>query len=332
MAATIPTALKHADIARFAQRAGQLEKAKPVVAYWCNYWIVNQILAKGLHNSDDESMTYTMHLMDKLEQSKADHRDNEAIVDDLAGQAYVDQFGTETLERAESAMKLNKATRQTADTFLASATFLELCQIWGPLDPAVASKIKYAKYHAVRIAKAIKAGEDPNLYNPAPMETSATVQPSVQFESPQFQPADDVKQEERDRVRSTTYQPFVEDVPDGRELSELQIAQPLRPSGAPSTSETTSQDPAREYYHSATERVENYHSQLGNDGLAAMEPAQGSSATFDEVGYFPRISGSNGIEQPVPASQEIPWDERALAPPPNPSDSSMATPSLIPTT
>lgn len=159
------------------------------------------------------------------------------------------------------------------------------------------------------------------------METSATVQPSVQFESPQFQPADDVKQEERDRVRSTTYQPFVEDVPDGRELSELQIAQPLRPSGAPSTSETTSQDPAREYYHSATEGVENYHSQLGNDGLAAMKPAQGSSATFDEVGYFPRISGSNGIEQPVPASQEIPWDERASAPPPNPSDSSMATPS-----
>ena len=35
MAATIPPALKTADITRFAQRAGQLEKAKPVVAYWC---------------------------------------------------------------------------------------------------------------------------------------------------------------------------------------------------------------------------------------------------------------------------------------------------------
>ena len=33
--AAIPPALKAADIARFAQRAGQVEKAKPVVAYWC---------------------------------------------------------------------------------------------------------------------------------------------------------------------------------------------------------------------------------------------------------------------------------------------------------
>ena len=35
MAVAIPPALKAADIVRFAQRAGQVEKAKPVVAYWC---------------------------------------------------------------------------------------------------------------------------------------------------------------------------------------------------------------------------------------------------------------------------------------------------------
>lgn len=37
MASSIPTALKSADIARFAQRAGQVEKAKPAIAYWCKY-------------------------------------------------------------------------------------------------------------------------------------------------------------------------------------------------------------------------------------------------------------------------------------------------------
>ena len=35
MAAAIPAPLKAADVARFAHRAGQLEKAKPVVAYYC---------------------------------------------------------------------------------------------------------------------------------------------------------------------------------------------------------------------------------------------------------------------------------------------------------
>lgn len=32
------------------------------------YWIINQILAKGLHNTDQECLAYTTTLMDKLEQ------------------------------------------------------------------------------------------------------------------------------------------------------------------------------------------------------------------------------------------------------------------------
>lgn len=31
------------------------------------YWVVNQILAKGLHNSDGDILNYTTSLMDKLE-------------------------------------------------------------------------------------------------------------------------------------------------------------------------------------------------------------------------------------------------------------------------
>lgn len=37
MAANIPTQLKSADLGRFALRAAQIEKAKPVIAYWCKY-------------------------------------------------------------------------------------------------------------------------------------------------------------------------------------------------------------------------------------------------------------------------------------------------------
>lgn len=35
MASNIPASLRGADIGRFALRAAQIEKAKPVVAYWC---------------------------------------------------------------------------------------------------------------------------------------------------------------------------------------------------------------------------------------------------------------------------------------------------------
>ncbi|KAL1992533.1 hypothetical protein VTN49DRAFT_4565 [Thermomyces lanuginosus] len=166
MAANIPNSLKSADIARFVTRAAQLERAKPVIAYWCNYWVVDQVISKGLHNSDEEAMQFTTKLMDKLERFKSENSDNEAVTDNVVAKAYVEQFGHEVFNRADNAVRANKASKQTADTFHAAATFLELLQIWGELDPDVASKIKFAKYHAVRIAKAIKNGEDPNLSNP----------------------------------------------------------------------------------------------------------------------------------------------------------------------
>ncbi|PWY95677.1 DUF605-domain-containing protein [Aspergillus sclerotioniger CBS 115572] len=177
MASTIPASLRSADIGRYALRAAQLENAKPVIAYWCNFWIVNQIIGRGLHTSDDDVKLYITELMDKLEKVrrmrhfKSENTDNDTVMDAVAANAYVEQFGLEVLGRAEAAMKANKVTKQTADTFQAAATFLELCQIWtNPSEPEVAAKIKFSKYHAVRIIKAIKAGEDPNASNPVATE------------------------------------------------------------------------------------------------------------------------------------------------------------------
>lgn len=101
-------------------------------------------------------------------QYKSQNADEPAVTDDTTGKAYVEQFGLETFERADKAVLANKASRQTADTFQAAATFLDLLAIWGALEQEMTAKIKYAKYHALRIAKAIKAGEDPNDSNPQP--------------------------------------------------------------------------------------------------------------------------------------------------------------------
>ena len=44
-------------------------------------------------------------------QTKSDYAENDAISDDMAGQAYIEQFGLETFQRAENAMKANRASR-----------------------------------------------------------------------------------------------------------------------------------------------------------------------------------------------------------------------------
>ncbi|KAI1177278.1 Vta1 like-domain-containing protein [Nemania sp. FL0916] len=166
MATNIPAKLKPAGIAPFVVRAVQLESAKPVITYWCYYWVVQQILKKQLHSADGECLEFTTTIMDKLEMMKTDQADNDAILDDVAGQAYVEQFAQETFDRALRPLKANKVTQQTASTFEAAATFFQLVNIWGQPDAETQEKIKYAKWNAARILKAIRDGKDPNESNP----------------------------------------------------------------------------------------------------------------------------------------------------------------------
>lgn len=42
---------------------------------------------------------------------KAQHTSEDAINDDMTGQAYVEQFGRETFQRADNAVQANKASR-----------------------------------------------------------------------------------------------------------------------------------------------------------------------------------------------------------------------------
>ncbi|PNS20380.1 Vacuolar protein sorting-associated protein VTA1 [Sphaceloma murrayae] len=193
MAAALPAKLKVPGITPYATRAAQLERFRPIVSYWCNYQIVQQILAKNLHAIDDECRDYTMALMDKLEVAKNQSPPVDAIVDDIAAKAYIEQFALETFQKADDAIHTDKASKQTIDTFQASSTFLELLSIWtNPLDAETTSKIKYAKYHALRIAKAIKAGEDPNASNPKddppPIASPDIAGPSDQMQIDSLQP------------------------------------------------------------------------------------------------------------------------------------------------
>ncbi|KAF5704376.1 vacuolar sorting-associated VTA1 like [Fusarium mundagurra] len=166
MAEPLPAALKIPEVSRFINRANQLRSIKPAIAYWCEYHAVNQIVRKSLHTTDDDTFEFTKTLIERLEATKTERADDDAIVDNAAGQAYVEQFAQQTFERAERTMRANKVTRQTADTFDAAATFFDLTREWGEPDPEVVKKIKFAKWNAARILKAIREGRDPNETNP----------------------------------------------------------------------------------------------------------------------------------------------------------------------
>lgn len=148
-------------------------------------------------------------------------------MDDAAAQAYLEQFAQETLDRAERVIKANKVTQQTAGTFDAALTFLNLVNIWGPPDTETQQKIKYAKWNAARITKAIKEGRDPNDSNPK------------REDLPPAQPALDPADPEVHDLTSPSQPPkpaTVEDAPDAdlpRQFAAASLPQFLDPPEVP---------------------------------------------------------------------------------------------------
>ncbi|KAF4950545.1 hypothetical protein FSARC_13156 [Fusarium sarcochroum] len=181
----LPPALKIPEVSRFINRANQVRKHEPAIAYWCEYHAVNQIVGKSLHTTDDETFEFTKNLIEQLEATKTERPDDDAIIDNAAGQAYVEQFAQQTFDRAERTMRANKVTRITADTFGAAATFFDLTREWGEPDPEVSQKIKYAKYHATRILRAFRENKDPNETNPKVPEPEA--EPALDPDDPEVQ-------------------------------------------------------------------------------------------------------------------------------------------------
>ncbi|TLD25416.1 hypothetical protein PspLS_05911 [Pyricularia sp. CBS 133598] len=219
-----PAALKQADSNLFktANRAVQLASAKPIVTYWCEYYVVNQILARQLHQEDPEILNYTTMLMDKLEEAKTKFAAEEAVMDDDVAKVYIEQFAQDTLDRAQKVIRANKCTQQTANTFDAAATFLNLLSVWGPLDADTKQKIKYAKWNTLRILKAIKDGTDPNESNPKPEPEPAALEPdelnSLAVTSPSAGP----------------FQATVEDAPESSSIrgDPSLVSQPQTPASA----------------------------------------------------------------------------------------------------
>ncbi|KAI6784591.1 Vacuolar protein sorting-associated protein-like protein [Emericellopsis cladophorae] len=166
MAEALPESLKIPEVSRFIKRAGQLRSVKPAVAYWCEYRAVNQIVGKGLHSGEEDAFAFTTNLIDQLEATKAEHAAEDAITDNEVAKVYIEQFAQQTFDRAERTLRADKVTRQTADTFDAAATFFDLLREWGELEPEVLQKIKFAKWNAARILKALREGRDPNESNP----------------------------------------------------------------------------------------------------------------------------------------------------------------------
>ncbi|KAI9815655.1 MAG: hypothetical protein M1826_001964 [Phylliscum demangeonii] len=161
---TFPAKARSAQLTRFYHRAMQLESAEPVISFWCYVFLAERLLASELTRNDADCRRFMSGMFDRIDHLKASLVPDPAIEDESVAFDTVLAFALTTFERADEAMRAKQSSLQTVDTFQAAAVFFEVLQAFGALSDEVAARVKYAKFHALRIAKAVKAGRDPNDY------------------------------------------------------------------------------------------------------------------------------------------------------------------------
>ncbi|KAH9441852.1 hypothetical protein Pst134EA_032187 [Puccinia striiformis f. sp. tritici] len=134
-----PAGLK--SVNPYLQRAKEMEKVDPVISYWCAFHAAQTCMSIG-HNQA-ESRDFLMGLLDLLEHAKSQLSDNDAITNNLAATAYVENFALKIFDGADKEDQQGLSTRTTAQRFLAAA--------YHP-------KIKYSKWKAGSISKGIRDG------------------------------------------------------------------------------------------------------------------------------------------------------------------------------
>ncbi|PLW25667.1 hypothetical protein PCASD_25331 [Puccinia coronata f. sp. avenae] len=150
-----PAALK--SVNPYLQRAKEMEKVDPVISYWCAFHAAQTCMSIG--HTEPESREFLMRLLDLLEQAKTQLSENDAITNNLAATAYVENFGLKIFDGADKEDQQGLSTRTTAQRFLAAACFLEVLQsLTNQPEPDIIQKIKYSKWRAGSISKALRDG------------------------------------------------------------------------------------------------------------------------------------------------------------------------------
>ncbi|KAK9089788.1 hypothetical protein Scep_028870 [Stephania cephalantha] len=171
----------------YLQRADELQKHEPLVAYYCTdsfdqtLIAINQTPIRSLQNDSiscldlitgrlyamerglkipqkERTKTTSSILVSLLNQLEKDKKSLQLGPDD---NLYIEGFASNVFAKADKQDRAGRADINTAKTFYAASIFFEILNQFGELQPDVEQKQKYAAWKAADIRKALKEGRKP---------------------------------------------------------------------------------------------------------------------------------------------------------------------------
>ncbi|GLT57532.1 hypothetical protein SLA2020_304980 [Shorea laevis] len=145
----------------YLQRADELQKHELLVAYYCRLYAMERGLK--IPNSERTKTTNALlvSLMNQLE------KDKKSLKLGPEDNLHLEGFALNVFAKADKQDRAGKADLNTAKTFYAASIFFEILNQFGPIQPDLEQKQKYAAWKAADIRKAIKEGRKPTPGPPA---------------------------------------------------------------------------------------------------------------------------------------------------------------------
>ncbi|KAJ2850472.1 hypothetical protein IWW36_001852 [Coemansia brasiliensis] len=171
-----PDELKH--VLPYVQRGLEVAKADPIVAYFCKYYAAQ--LSIPHQGASAAAQEYLTKLLDELESEKAQLTANDNMKNDQVASQHCTSFALRIFAKADTEDREGRANKATARNFIVSSQFMQVLNGFGSLPEDISEKIKYAKWRAAEILKAMREGRQPEL---PPGEQAAAEEKSALSES-----------------------------------------------------------------------------------------------------------------------------------------------------
>ncbi|XP_043275743.1 vacuolar protein sorting-associated protein VTA1 homolog isoform X6 [Venturia canescens] len=295
----VPAPLK--GIQHYLKIASEHDQRDPVVSYWARLYALQTGLKISTKTPAENN--FLLKLMDWLEATKKSLIDNEAITNEVAAQAHLENWALKLFLYADKNDREGTFNKSVIQSFYTAGLLYDVLTTFDELTEEAVQNRKYAKWKAAYIHNCLKNGETPI---PGPMKTEGEDDDNSNLDvgpgpDEDFLPdlgSDEEPVQAENEEESQKDEPLVE--PDGEN------AEPDQAENAPGVDSEENQvdeTPAEPEGEAAeSEQAEEGPSEPGIDPASGDEdiegPAQPTPPPNTDSYGFPSVPGSTAPQPP----------------------------------
>ena len=140
----------------FLQRADEMSRADPKVAYYCRMYAVEEGMRATERSSELSKLLG--ELLEQLETTKAAAGLAETREED---ELYLENFALKLFAKADKADRAGSRDARTAKLFYVSSVFIEILNQFGPVEQDVGEKQRYAAWRGAELSGCARDGRVP---------------------------------------------------------------------------------------------------------------------------------------------------------------------------